>query len=112
MSTVLDPRAFRSALGTFATGVTVMTTVSSTHSDITGQRDLKTLMDDIDNVGVETLPAALSKTLVTPADYASNRIHEAYSWLRANNPLGMAEPEGFQTRGREHLRGRHLARSQ
>jgi 4-hydroxyphenylacetate 3-hydroxylase, reductase component len=30
MSHVLDPRAFRSALGTFATGVTVMTTVSST----------------------------------------------------------------------------------
>ncbi len=29
MSNTLDPRAFRSALGTFATGVTVMTTVSA-----------------------------------------------------------------------------------
>jgi cytochrome P450 len=41
------------------------------------------------------IPASLATDLVTPAAYADNRIHDAYRWLRANNPLGIAEPEGF-----------------
>ena len=41
------------------------------------------------------IPDAIAQTLVTPAAYADDRIHDAYRWLRANNPLGVAEPEGF-----------------
>jgi cytochrome P450 len=32
--------------------------------------------------------------LVTPAAYADNRIHDTYRWLRANEPLGVADIEG------------------
>jgi cytochrome P450 len=41
------------------------------------------------------LPTHIAETLVEPSAYASNRIFEAYSWLRANNPLGLAEVEGY-----------------
>jgi len=41
------------------------------------------------------LPAEIAATLVNAAAYADNRIHDAYRWLRANNPLGIARPEGF-----------------
>jgi cytochrome P450 len=41
------------------------------------------------------LPADIAATLVNPAAYADHRLHEAYRWLRANNPLGIARPEGF-----------------
>jgi cytochrome P450 len=33
--------------------------------------------------------------LVDPSAYAGGRIHETYAWLRANNPFGKAEIEGF-----------------
>lgn len=42
-----------------------------------------------------TLPKEISETIVDPRAYASRRIHDAYAWMRANNPLGVAEPEGF-----------------
>ena len=42
-----------------------------------------------------TIPGAIAETLVEPSAYASNQIFEAYSWLRANNPLGVAEIEGY-----------------
>ncbi|MDE2463581.1 MAG: cytochrome P450 [Alphaproteobacteria bacterium] len=42
-----------------------------------------------------TLPKDIAETIVDPRAYASRRIHDAYAWLRANNPLGIAEPEGF-----------------
>jgi cytochrome P450 len=41
------------------------------------------------------IPGHIAANLVDPAAYASDRIHETYRWLRANNPLGIAEVEGF-----------------
>ncbi|CAL80716.1 Putative Cytochrome P450 family protein [Bradyrhizobium sp. ORS 278] len=43
----------------------------------------------------EVIPADIAVTLVDPACYADHRIHDAYRWLRANNPLGRAELETF-----------------
>src|SRR3984885_12489920 len=40
------------------------------------------------------IPDDLAATLVDPSAYAGPRIHETYAWLRANNPLGVARPEG------------------
>ena len=40
------------------------------------------------------IPADLAATLVDPHAYADDRIHKAYAWLRANNPLGVATVEG------------------
>jgi len=41
------------------------------------------------------IPADITATLVNPAAYADDRIHDAYRWLRANNPLGISRPEQF-----------------
>ncbi|MGO9935714.1 MAG: cytochrome P450 [Steroidobacteraceae bacterium] len=41
------------------------------------------------------IPDHIAATLVDPSAYANDRIHETYRWLRANNPLGVAEIEGF-----------------
>src|SRR5574338_691780 len=41
------------------------------------------------------LPDPIAQTLVTSADYASDKLYDAYRWMRANNPLGVAEVEGF-----------------
>ena len=41
------------------------------------------------------IPADVVSTLVDPRAYADDRIHDAYRWLRANNPLGIARPEGY-----------------
>lgn len=43
------------------------------------------------------IPADIAATLVDPAAYADHRIHDCYRWLRANNPLGVARPEGFDS---------------
>jgi hypothetical protein len=40
------------------------------------------------------LPQHVANTIGLPAAYADGRIHEAYRWLRANEPLGVAEIEG------------------
>ncbi|MDP3854938.1 cytochrome P450 [Phenylobacterium sp.] len=40
------------------------------------------------------IPDDHAAILVDPAAYADGRIHETYAWLRANNPLGVAEIEG------------------
>jgi cytochrome P450 len=40
------------------------------------------------------IPKDLADRLVTPRAYADGRIHEAYAWLRRNEPLGVAEIEG------------------
>src|SRR6202171_5924466 len=42
------------------------------------------------------IPKAIAETLVDPAAYADRRLHDAFVWLRANNPVGLAEPEGFE----------------
>jgi cytochrome P450 len=48
----------------------------------------------VDQQDIE-IPAALAQTLVDPRAYADDRFHEAYAWLRANQPLGLARPEGY-----------------
>ncbi|HEY2750236.1 cytochrome P450 [Phenylobacterium sp.] len=42
-----------------------------------------------------TIPQDIAETVVDPRAYADERIHDAYRWLRLNNPLGIARPEGF-----------------
>ncbi|MFT3729557.1 MAG: cytochrome P450 [Terricaulis sp.] len=42
-----------------------------------------------------TIPGDIAEALVEPSAYASNRIFDAYAWLRANAPLGVAEIEGY-----------------
>jgi len=41
------------------------------------------------------IPAHIVATLLDPKAYADRRLHEAYSWLRANNPLGIARSEQY-----------------
>ena len=41
------------------------------------------------------LPADVAQVLVSPSAYASDQIYDAYRWMRANNPLGVADVEGF-----------------
>ncbi len=41
------------------------------------------------------IPKNVADILVTPAAYADERLFEAHRWLRANNPVGRAEPEGY-----------------
>jgi cytochrome P450 len=41
------------------------------------------------------IPDNVARNLVDPTAYADDRLHQAYGWLRANNPLGLAEVEGF-----------------
>jgi cytochrome P450 len=40
------------------------------------------------------IPTAIAEQLVAPGAYADGRIHEAYAWLRRNEPLGVADAEG------------------
>ena len=41
------------------------------------------------------IPDEIAWTLVDPKAYASDTIHKSYAWLRANNPLGVAEVPGY-----------------
>ncbi len=41
------------------------------------------------------IPDDIARLLVSPSAYATDALHDAYRWLRANNPLGIAEVEGF-----------------
>src|SRR5579875_1438023 len=44
----------------------------------------------------EVLPLEVVATIIDPRAHADEkRLHDAYAWLRANNPLGRAEVEGF-----------------
>jgi cytochrome P450 len=43
----------------------------------------------------ERIPEEHAWPLVTPQAYATSQIHDTYKWLRANNPLGRAELEGY-----------------
>jgi len=40
------------------------------------------------------IPKSVADVIALPAAYADGRIHEAYRWLRANEPLGVADIEG------------------
>ena len=42
-----------------------------------------------------TIPQEVADTIVDPNAYADGRIYESYAWLRANNPLGVARPAGY-----------------
>jgi cytochrome P450 len=42
-----------------------------------------------------TIPKELAMKLVSSPTYASDELHDTYRWLRANNPLGVAEVEEF-----------------
>ncbi|MDO9430861.1 MAG: cytochrome P450 [Phenylobacterium sp.] len=46
------------------------------------------------SIGVR-IPDDHARNLIDPTAYADGRIHETYAWLRANNPFGLAEVEGF-----------------
>lgn len=41
------------------------------------------------------IPEQYAANLVDPKAYATDALHETYTWLRANNPLGIAEVDGF-----------------
>ncbi len=41
------------------------------------------------------IPLEHAAKLVDPKAYACDDLHNTYTWLRANNPLGIAEVEGF-----------------
>jgi cytochrome P450 len=44
----------------------------------------------------EVLPDAVARDIIDPTAHADGRrLHEAYRWVRANNPLGRAELDGF-----------------
>ena len=40
-----------------------------------------------------TISELIAATLVNSSAYATNEVFDAYRWLRANNPLGVARPE-------------------
>ena len=42
-----------------------------------------------------TIPQEVADTIVDPKAYADGRIYESYAWLRANDPLGVAHPAGY-----------------
>jgi cytochrome P450 len=42
-----------------------------------------------------TIPQEVAETLVDPKTYADGRIYASYAWLRANDPLGVAQPAGY-----------------
>jgi cytochrome P450 len=46
-------------------------------------------------MGETRIPDEIADVLVSPAAYASEELFDAYRWLRANNPLGVAEVEGY-----------------
>jgi len=41
------------------------------------------------------IPDDIARLLVSPSAYATDALYDAYRWLRTNNPLGIAEVEGF-----------------
>lgn len=43
----------------------------------------------------ELLPADIAQKLVSASTYGSDDLFDAYRWLRANNALGVAAPDGF-----------------
>ncbi len=42
-----------------------------------------------------TIPDEYAAKLVDPAVYATDALHDTYTWLRANNPLGIARVNGY-----------------
>lgn len=44
--------------------------------------------------GADRIPDEIAFQAIDPKAYADNSVHDAFRWLRANNPLGRAELEG------------------
>ena len=45
---------------------------------------------------MERIPQAIANAIVDPVVFGDTaKLHETYAWLRANMPLAVAEPEGF-----------------
>lgn len=42
-----------------------------------------------------SVPADIARKIVDPRAYADGSIYDAYKWLRANDPLGLIEVEGY-----------------
>jgi cytochrome P450 len=42
----------------------------------------------------ELVPEAVARDVIMPSAYADGSVHEAFRWIRANNPLGRARLEG------------------
>jgi hypothetical protein len=42
-----------------------------------------------------TIPQEVAEIIVDPKAYADGRIYGSYAWLRANNPLGVAQSPGY-----------------
>jgi len=57
------------------------------------QRTVRRKQEDL--MQTVRIPDDVARTLVSSPAYATDAIHEAYRWLRSNNPLGVAEVEGF-----------------
>lgn len=43
----------------------------------------------------KTVPAEIAAKVVDPRSYADGSIYQAYKWLRANDPFGLIEVEGY-----------------
>jgi hypothetical protein len=44
--------------------------------------------------GADRIPDEIAFQAINPQAYADNSVHDAFRWLRANNPMGRAELEG------------------
>jgi len=42
-----------------------------------------------------SLPPEIAAAIVNPAAYADGSIYETYRWLRANDPMGIVETDGY-----------------
>jgi cytochrome P450 len=43
----------------------------------------------------KTVPARFAEMVVNPRAYANGSIYEAYKWLRANDPIGLVQVDGY-----------------
>lgn len=43
----------------------------------------------------KTVPARFAEMVVNPRAYADGSIYEAYKWLRANDPIGLVQVDGY-----------------
>ena len=48
--------------------------------------------DDLSVSADPRIPADIARTVIMPQAYAEDApVHEAFRWLRANNPVGLAD---------------------
>lgn len=49
-----------------------------------------------DTMARSVMPAHVARQIADPEAHADNRIHDAFSWLRENQPVAIAEPPDFE----------------